>query len=523
MRIQQIAAAAALGLLLWGGMPVFAEEVPAEDTSFGAVQAVQQPDGVPPEEVPPTDEPTQIATFEELAQWLTANKNTGAKAELTADLQVDAQTSYQFLSFANAKTLSLEFGDHTIFVAGELTLCPYLSISGRGGEDGLFAVKKGGRLILDGITLTAEEGNAITQEAGGIVAYHGEGETPFLCEGALPQGLPAVAIPVWGENDPLPYALLPAQKLPATVEAYVYEEGTVTQKQLPVTWDTTVLAQEKRTMVTGEWQDGVLPFRATQPRCLAVFPKAGAPVFLNCMAESGGRYLFMEVHPGTEQAVYRLEWSKDGKSWSSLQDVDGSTEKTDPLEWYCQLEEDALPAYFSVVQEKDGAVCYSDTLYVSESGDAESDIGGGRGGEVLPEKPDHPRPSFRPDKDEDESVEEEPPAPEEILEEPIQNITSAPSQPEPPPPPAPPSLPPELPDSSISAGVGMPESTEPPTEPPTELPPPKKEEQPASTVPIIPAKVPEETSAHSAKRQIAMGLALVAALGVPLYLSLKKE
>lgn len=373
----------------------------------------------------------QASTFEELKQWLDAHMSTGGTVTLTDDIIIPEGETYSYMNSRYSKQIHIDAGDHTIYVQGHLELWPYLSITGTGGTEGIFHILSGGRLDMTAISVSAStpDAIAIVQNPGAILIRSdmGFGDfPPFSCQGQVITSPDIVAEPYSAYNpNELPVVVVApgetftSSMLPSTVDSDWYDGMSQHSGPLPVIWDAeTFPSTDERTIVSGSYPAGYLPFRDASITCLVVFTQENAPVFLNSYASlySGTTIIQLNsLSPIDGEAT--LEGSYDGENWES---IENQTFEEGQAQWQIFYSQDQTPyRYFSIMQQKsDGSIVYSDTLELTEENTLiASDIGGGRGGETPPNEGDTQLPPLQ---------EDLPPIQDSTQEEPASSASSEP-------------------------------------------------------------------------------------------------
>lgn len=340
----------------------------------------------------------QVATFEELKQWLEAHMSTGGTVSLTDDITIPEEETYSYINSRYGKHIHIDVGDHTIYVQCHLELWPYLSITGMGGTEGILHVLPGGRLDMTAISVSAStpDSIAIVQKPGAILIRSdmGFGDfPPFFCQGQIitsqaivaepsfiyrPEKLPTVVV--------APGETFTSSMLPSTVDSDWYDGMSQHSGPLPVIWDAeTFPSKKERTIISGSYPAGYLPFRDASINCLVVFAQENAPVFLNSYASLYAGTTIIQLNSLSPiEGEAALEGSYDGETWES---IENQTFEEGQAQWQIFYPQDQTPyRYFSIMQQKsDGSIVYSDTLELTEENTlVASDIGGGRGGETPP-------------------------------------------------------------------------------------------------------------------------------------------
>lgn len=349
-----------------------------------------------------------IQSFSDLSEWLEEHKNSGGTAVLGSDITIPGGESYEYINSVYKKELTIDTAGHTIYVEGRLSLWPFLRVEGDGGARELFHVCSGGELNLVSITVDAgESGTAVVQERGAFFvcgSEEGLGLPGFSCTGRIvsPDMITAGAS-FWYNYEKIPMvriqenATFTAELLPDAVDARVNRAFGDNSESLDVVWNEESFPEsQKRTIISGSFPDGYVPFSGYEPRCLVIWEAADTPFFLNAYGESyGGQYiLHMYAETYVEGTVY-IEYSGDGELWNQAAEYNGGKAFTMPegggnMNWLLYFSENEagaeLPSYFRMIQIlPDGTEVCSETLEITKDNlFVASDIDGGRGGETSP-------------------------------------------------------------------------------------------------------------------------------------------
>lgn len=332
----------------------------------------------------------EVASYEQLREYLTSSSYWGKELamRLVCDITVEPGDSLSVTSMPRFPTQYLDAGDFTITVQGNLTLPYQLSITGQGGEEGIFRVARGGYLCLFGSEIEVKEGYAVWQEEGGIFAYYDAGRPMPPAEQL--HLAPALAWPDsarygW-ENQPvvvLREGDSPADLLPKTDLATVFANGVYseTSTALAVAWDVQQAAEQfaakRRFVLTGQYA-GLQAF--APPTCLIVFMEDRPAAFTRLRVADSEGYIQVEgfFELAAPQGECRLEYSTDGENWGACSPMvwrqEGNT-----VYFVQEFEEVSFPLYLSIAVGEEGAARYSNVLALVEGGSF-TDVGGNRGG-----------------------------------------------------------------------------------------------------------------------------------------------
>lgn len=347
------------------------------------------------------------SSFKELTEWMEANKSTGGKITLTDDITIGDGETYTFNNGRYRKDITIDTAGFTIYVKGYLELWPYLKITGNGKKKEIFHVYPGGELWMISIQVDAgKNGTAIVQEEGSFLIY-GSGDDmglpAFVCTGRIiPAQTITAAADSWYNLRNIPLIRISEEDefssdlLPETIKAKVNENNQDLEKEIEVVWDSSSFPkEEERTLVTGSFPEGYTVYKNYIPRCLVIWESDTKPFFLNGYKESSKWYDSFFIYAETpNKGTVRLQGSDDGENWEELTNAEEyefiDAEEKDSIEWYFYYskEEGAqnIPRYFRMVQQlEDGTEVYSESIEMSEDNIfVQSDIGGGRGGELSP-------------------------------------------------------------------------------------------------------------------------------------------
>lgn len=349
----------------------------------------------------------QVASFDQLIEWIENHKSTGGTITLTDDITICEEEVYEYVNAKYENEITVDMAGHTIYVEGYLDLWPYIKIIGKETQKEIFHVCSGGELRLVSIQVDAgETGTAIVQEEGSFLMYGSEEEwglPPFLCNGRI---IPAKTITAaaysWYNFKDIPVIRIPEEEnftsdlLPNKVMARVNREYQDLEEEVDVAWDTSAFPKQKqRTLLTGTFVDGYSAYKGYVPRCLIVWESETTPFFLNAYTESDKWYDNFFIYGETPKRGYvYIQGSDDGENWKEITNAEEyepiRAEENDTLEWYFYYSKEEMnekiPRYFRMVQElEDGTEVYSESMEISEDNlFVQADIGGGRGGEISP-------------------------------------------------------------------------------------------------------------------------------------------
>lgn len=346
-----------------------------------------------PTNIAPPETPDCISSAAELSEWLNAHMYSGGRARLTENITMDF--SYLFIPYPNMPPLYVETDGCTIFVCADVELWSdgHLTFSGEGSTQGIFHVKKGGSLLLDGVTvegpaegddsrytLWQEEGASLTVgstfapgQVSGKIHY---ADTPFVTQ--------ADSVCVIVEQG----QLLDTQ-LPVEITCRVNYQGTFLEHEpVSVSWDMTNTQRQQderqRFQVQGVFSQAQSDIN---PVCTVVYNDypltfTRTDAFVRRSAYTfRGDYIKQE---NTSSAVVSPEYSFDGQNW--IREGENNTLSADNgfyISFPCDQWDIELHPYIHIRLRADAEeqVYYSNVLrYTANNLDVEEDLGGSRGG-----------------------------------------------------------------------------------------------------------------------------------------------
>lgn len=349
-----------------------------------------------------------VSTFEEFKSALSDMMSTGGTICLKDDITIPAGESFIYSNGRYRKNITIETGEHSIYVEGYGEFWPCLTINGGAEGNEIFHVLPGGDLRLYNIEINAgEDGTAVIQDEGSFLLYGSQtdmGLPEFSCTGKIikPQTMTAAAY--WNYNSArLPMVIVPegadfsGDLLPQSVYAVVNRDSTEYEEEVPVIWDESTFPQgEERALVKGSFSQEYAQFGDCEPLCLVVFQWEKEPFFTNVYLESAGSgydMVFMNAISPQAGSVY-IQSSYDGENWRDIDGTDGyepaAAEAGEEISWilfYDNSQNGAVrPKYYRLRYIKDdGSQSYSDSLMLEDGMFfVSSDIEGGRGGETSP-------------------------------------------------------------------------------------------------------------------------------------------
>lgn len=347
----------------------------------------------------------KVSTFSEFCEALEEMAATGGNIYLTADITIPEDQSYIFMGHSLDNKITIDVGEHTFYIKGKLELYPYLTITGRGGENGIFSIMPGGWLELSSLELLAQEGYAIRREDGSILSYGsiGGGAPDFLLQGEVEESCAVAVSDSSIAPTKLPLVVVPKGEeveefLPKTDSAQYYEPLSGNpQMDLPVVWELEnyqeQIQNQERFLLTGNYRD---VYTFAPPACIVTFEKDYPAVmgkgFLQQRSDQTYK-LDVDFFLSDSSLPFRLDYSLDGETWRPVPE-DSDSEyflEGDKVAYWGVFEELTLPLYLSVaVTLPNGEERYSDVILLTEESDGGS-IGGNRGGGTdLDDSPDLP-------------------------------------------------------------------------------------------------------------------------------------
>ena len=110
----------------------------------------------------------EIADFKELRSIMNGSIRPQTRhIRLTADITVSGgKDDIYYIISPEYAPIYIDTGEYTIYVEGQLQILGNALIFGKGGEEGLVHIRKGGYADIQGASLRAEEGYAVWQEDG---------------------------------------------------------------------------------------------------------------------------------------------------------------------------------------------------------------------------------------------------------------------------------------------------------------------------------------------------------------------
>ena len=346
----------------------------------------------------------EIADFKELRSIMNGSIRPQTRhIRLTADITVSGgKDDIYYIISPEYAPIYIDTGEYTIYVEGQLQILGNALIFGKGGEEGLVHIRKGGYADIQGASLRAEEGYAVWQEDGAYFSASDWNESTsypasYSCEGECRYPDKPVVWDSYEESsEEIPYRIVPAETaftqemLPEALFCVWCENGKRCEGKLPVFWETeenthTSLQERKRTLLKGNF--GMDRDAARRPECMLVFQnKNGAVIIKGELTAYTEDFFVMSLdfildNYEEENDSFYVICSGDGKEWQRSEQ--GNYSLQNGIAYYDETFEDGRqpPVYFCVCVEKKDRLYYSDTVMISEDNTLViADIQGGRGG-----------------------------------------------------------------------------------------------------------------------------------------------
>lgn len=346
----------------------------------------------------------EIADFEELRSIMNGSIRPQTRyIRLTADITVTGEKDdiYYIISPEYAP-IYIDTGEYTIYVEGRMQILGNALIFGKGGQEGIVHIRKGGYADIQGASLRAEEGYAIWQEDGAYFSASDFNESTahpsaYYCEGKCRYPDKPVVWDSYEESsEEIPYRIVPAETpftqeiLPEELFCVWCENGKRCEGKLPVVWEVvedtyTSLQERERTILQGNFGTGL--DAARPPECMLVFQnKNGAVIIKGELTVYAEDYFIMSFdfvldNYEEENDSFYVICSQDGKVWQRSEQGEYSLQNG--IASYSETFEEGRqpPVYFCVCVEKEDRLYYSDIMMISEDNTLViADIQGGRGG-----------------------------------------------------------------------------------------------------------------------------------------------
>ena len=352
----------------------------------------------------------EIADFKELRRIMNSSIRPQTRhIRLTGDITVTGgEDDIYYIISTEYAPIYIDTGEYTIYVEGCLEVLGNASIFGKGGDEGLLHIRKGGYADIQGASLKAKEGYAIWQEDGAFFCASDFDESTsafsaYSCEGECRYPDKPVVWQSYEESEEevpyrivLPEAAFTQEMLPTELFCSWCEQGNRREGKLPVYWETEEetgesLGERKRTLVKGNF--GTEYDAARLPECMLIFQNKNAAAIIKGELTIYAKDLFiLELdfvldNYEEDSGRFYMIFSEDGEVWR--QSVRGEYGQRNGITYYYEEFEDGShpPVYFCVCVEKDGRFFYSDMVMIAEDDTLViGDIQGGRGGgtPVLP-------------------------------------------------------------------------------------------------------------------------------------------
>ena len=345
----------------------------------------------------------EIADFKELRSIMNGSIRPQTRhIRLTADITVSGgKDDIYYIISPEYAPIYIDTGEYTIYVESQLQILGNALIFGKGGEEGLVHIRKGGYADIQGASLRAEEGYAVWQEDGAYFSASDWNESTsypasYSCEGECRYPDKPVVWDSYEESsEEIPYRIVPAETaftqemLPEALYCIWCENGKRCEGKLPVFWETedthTSLQERKRILLKGNF--GMDRDAARRPECMLVFQnRNGAVIIKGELTAYTEDFFVMSLdfvldNYEEENDSFYVICSRDGKEWQRSEQ--GNYSLQNGIAYYDETFEDGRqpPVYYCVCVEKKDRLYYSDTVMISEDNTLViADIQGGRGG-----------------------------------------------------------------------------------------------------------------------------------------------
>lgn len=382
-----------------------ASSVPDSGTSSSVTEADAIPRTAPVTE----SQPDYVSTGEELMAWMETHKNIGGSVRLSNHVTMDKAYVFVPMHSQPMEHLIVDTAGYTITVTDEVELwsAGQLTFIGKAGEYGILHVSAGGMLCMQGVNVedgqTEEEQQSETtsryilwQEEGaglalGNCCMSGEvhyAQTPFV--------MYENSVHTIAEKGQTAVEVLPTQ-----INCDVIEQGTICNRQMPVSWNLegTQKQQEERLRFTvqGSYAGAA---SADKPVCTIIYNDYPL-TFTDVSASAGnGVYSFKGSYTRPEECIpmtIATEYSFDGDNWF-VDEERTVSDVNEPANFFIGVQDKTRSAgthahvYIRLRGEHNG-ICYLSNVLRYDTDDLAKteEIGGGRGGGIsVVNPPDAP-------------------------------------------------------------------------------------------------------------------------------------